>query len=787
MIRTASDGPADRRPDPSPIADAIAGWLGKAIYEAPVGIVVVDRVTGLIQHANAAACELVGYAASELVALPVTDLIHPDDRRRAVQARAPGADGTPGYGQLDLDLKLVRRDGSVVWARVLSEPVMSSPGGLDVGVVMVVDVTDRRQAEEALRAREARYRGLLEALPDGVMRLGIDGVVREQKQPRDWPTYLSDEEQAGRSLSDLVPPGIAARIHAAAIEAIEGGMTTTVEVEVPFPDGSSRWYDTKIARCGPDEAVSIARDITDRRRSERELQRLERYSRALAQNALEIVVVTDANAMVREVVGSLESTLGYAPDDVIGTLALTYFHPSELPQSSRSFADLLGGRGRSVSWEGRLRHRDGTWRWVSATAVNLLDDPDVRGLVANFRDISAHKALEEQFLQAQKMEALGRLAGGIAHDVNNILTVINGYADLVRLSAEPGSELADAVGEILAAGGRAASLIDRLLESSRRRPIEPVVIDVAAQLTEILGLLRRVITPNVTLDVSFPGDLGRIKVDAGHLEQILLNLVTNACDAMPDGGPLTITASAVQVAPFGRSRQGHVAVEPGRYVMIDAVDAGVGMHPAVAARIFEPFFTTKTRGRGTGLGLSTVYGIVHQNRGTIRVLTEPGSGTTMRVYLPLVDDASPEPGPSPDPGRSESGGGHETVLVVEDDDEVRTLAVLALEHHGYRVVAASDAIEAMRVLEAGEPKVDAVLADLMLPGPTGLRLADLLEAQRPELAVVLMSGYGDDADPTSQWLGLRRGHGRRFVSKPFGVQQLATAIRSALDAPGSDL
>ncbi len=238
------------------------------------------------------------------------------------------------------------------------------------------------------------------------------------------------------------------------------------------------------------------------------------------------------------------------------------------------------------------------------------------------------------------------------------------------------------------------------------------------------------------------------------------------------------------MAASGRSRREHVGFEPGRYSVIDATDTGIGMHPALVARIFEPFFTTKTRGRGTGLGLSTVYGIVHQNGGQIRVTSEPRRGTTMRVYLPLVDEAASLPRHPSGTAAPRAGLGHEAVLVVEDDDEVRTLAMLALQHHGYEVLQASNAVEALSILSHPGSRVDVVLADVMLPGPSGQRLADLLEMERPEMPVVLMSGFGDDADPTAGWLGIRAGwsSGRRFVGKPFGVQQLATAIRGALDA-----
>ena len=386
-------------------------------------------------------------------------------------------------------------------------------------------------------------------------------------------------------------------------------------------------------------------------------------------------------------------------------------------------------------------------------------------------------ALEEQFRQSQKMEAIGQLAGGIAHDFNNLLTVIKGYSELALVQLRAGNPLKDNIEEIKRASERAAELTRQLLAFSRRQVMELKVINLGTVLQNLEKMLRRVIGENIELIIKWEDDLGRVKVDPGQIEQVILNLVVNAKDAMPDGGSLRIEITHAELDE-GYARK-HVAVRPGRHVMLSVSDTGYGMTPEVQERVFDPFFTTKEK--GTGLGLSTVYGIVKQSGGNIWVYSELGHGTVFKIYLPEVDE--PADGMGERSKGEEVPGGKETILLVEDEAAVLELTAQMLKNRGYRVLEAQNGADAILGCKGYRGLIDLMVTDVVMPGMSGRELAGHLASVRPEMRVLYMSGYTDDA---IIHYGILE-EGVNFIQKPFSIGKLARKVREVLDKDSRSL
>ncbi|HVH08772.1 MAG TPA: ATP-binding protein, partial [Gemmatimonadales bacterium] len=398
----------------------------------------------------------------------------------------------------------------------------------------------------------------------------------------------------------------------------------------------------------------------------------------------------------------------------------------------------------------------------------------VTGILALVEDVTGVKRLEQQFFQAQKMEAVGRLAGGVAHDFNNLLTAILGSTELLREmipTDHPGREEAE---ETRKAALRAADLTRQLLAFSRQQVLAPRVLSLNDVVVDMDRMLRRLIGEDIDLRTVLAGDLGAVRADPGQLEQVIVNLAVNARDAMPTGGKLTIeTANTALDEAYAAARP---VVAAGRYVMLAVSDTGAGMDEATKARLFEPFFTTKPKGKGTGLGLATVYGIVKQSGGYISVYSEPGRGATFKVYLPRVDAAVEPVEAAPAAGGSLRGS--ETVLVVEDQGEVRSLTRRVLEARGYQVLVAASGQEAMRLAEERPGAIDLLLTDVIMPGMSGRGLGLLLAAAHPAMKVLYVSGYADESIVHQGMLE----PGVWFLQKPFTPEALARKVREVLES-----
>jgi PAS domain S-box-containing protein len=520
-------------------------------------------------------------------------------------------------------------------------------------------------------------------------------------------------------------------------------------------------------------AVSLARDVTVQRRAQQELLDSHSLLHAVVEGTSDAIFVKDLAGRYLMMNSAGARLLGKTIDEVIGQYDRELF--------TQDTTGAILENDRQVLAEGRSSTREETITAAGVTRTYLTTKAPLRdangsviGLIGVSRDISEFKRLEEQLRQAQKMEAVGRLAGGVAHDFNNLLTVINGCSEMILSDLTASHPNRGLVTEIRKAGERAANLTRQLLAFSRKQVLQPRVVSLSSLLADLDKLLRPMIGEDVELTLVADPRLGLAKVDPGQFEHAIVNLAVNARDAMPQGGRLTIETRNAELDEAYAER--HPEVRPGRYVRVSVIDSGHGMDAATKSRIFDPFFTTKEPGRGTGLGLAMVYGFVKQSEGHIEVYSEPGSGTTFNVYLPRAEGKVPAERAAAE--HTNVAEGDETVLLVEDEDAVRSLARRVLRSCGYTVLEAHNGDQALLVAQGHQARIHLLLTDLVMPRMSGRELADLLLEARPEVRVLFMSGYTDEAV-------LRHGVQEAnvaFLQKPFSPATLARKVRDVLDS-----
>jgi two-component system, cell cycle sensor histidine kinase and response regulator CckA len=515
-----------------------------------------------------------------------------------------------------------------------------------------------------------------------------------------------------------------------------------------------------------------------------ELREAQSRFRKLSESGIIGINIADIHGNILESNDAYLKMIGYSREELLqGAVRWADLTPPEFhPQAEMATAQLKAC-GVATPWETETFRKDGSRVWM-LVGVAMLEYPRCIAFTADLtarKEAEAGRAraeetlrqTEEQFRQAQKMEAVGRLAGGVAHDFNNVLSVILSYSELMLATIEPENPMREDLEEIKKAGHRAAALTRQLLLFSRQQVVDPKVLDLDVLLAGMEKMLRRLVGEDVDLDLRPRPSLGKVRADPGSIEQVVMNLVVNARDAMPTGGKLTIeTANATLDEAYAKE---HLGVKPGPHVMLAVSDTGTGMDRETQARIFEPFFTTKEKGKGTGLGLSTVFGIVQQSGGSVWVYSEPGQGTSFKVYLPLAFGEVAEVRP---PVALTTLRGSETILLVEDEAQVRAVARGILERQGYVVIEAANGAEALRSCEEHGGAIDLLLTDVVMPEMSGPELARHLEAERPLMKILCMSGYTDDAVVRHGALGA----GIAFIQKPFTPDTLARKVREVLDA-----
>jgi PAS domain S-box-containing protein len=515
----------------------------------------------------------------------------------------------------------------------------------------------------------------------------------------------------------------------------------------------------------------LRREIADREATEQALRCSEERYRTLVESSFDGIFVQRAGKIAFANT-RLAEMLGYERDEIEGRDYFCIYYPEERQLIYDRAAAPLQLEPPPLQYEVRLQRKDGSALEVEMNARIATFEGDVATQIC-VRDITERKRLEQQLLQAQRLEGIGRLAGGVAHDFNNLLTAIIGYSDILLIKTSDGDPFRDKIQQINRAAERAAQLTAQLLAFSRKQVLEVKVLDLNHVVRDFEKILHRVVGEDIELFTHLHPDLGKVRADPSRIEQILMNLAVNARDAMPDGGKLTIETSNMFLdEPYA---QRHPEVQPGPHVMVAVSDSGNGMDAGTLSRIFDPFFTTKEKGKGTGLGLSTLYGIVKQHQGHISVYSEPGQGTVFKVYLPLVSE-SVELVPQ-DAEAFRKPTGHETVLVVEDDKIVRDLACEFLQELGYSVISAESPGQAIEISSRYPGSIDLLLTDVVMPGMDGPRLYRQLSPSRPAMRVLFMSGYSENLIATHGVLN----PGIHFIPKPFTMNSLASKVRETLD------
>jgi two-component system, cell cycle sensor histidine kinase and response regulator CckA len=629
-------------------------------------------------------------------------------------------------------------------------------------------------SNQALRRSETRYRALVDQAPIGVLQttpddrfLAVNAAFADMlgyESPADVMQLKVSDTYASPSDRDLMIEAFA-----------RAGRVSGLEIQRRKKDGTLIWVRSD-GRAVSDSDGTVQRfeifvtDIQAQRESAEALKASTERYHALMEHGKDAIFVNDVNGIVEEVNRAAEQLVGATRDQIVGRNFLETLPAEDREQVLGEFRETLE-HGHSLELrQVRIQRPDGTIvpAEVTASVVEIGGKPFV---VGHLRDVSERNAMAEQLRVAQKMEAVGQLAGGVAHDFNNLLTAILGYSQLLAPELAGNPDQFSAIEEIRKAGERAAGLTRQLLAFSRKQMLELRVLDLNEVVRHIHEMLTRLIGEDIEIVMNLAPSLGCVRADAGQIEQVIVNLAVNARDAMPRGGQISLETANVELDET--YSQSHVPVLPGSHVMLAVSDTGIGMNEAIRERIFEPFFTTKEKGHGTGLGLSTVYGIVKQSGGYIWVYTEPGKGTTFKVYFPRVHVPPDVSAVVEHPSLPSTGD--ETILLVEDEDSVRRLARKTLEARGYRVLEAANGGEAVE-LAAREP-VHLLLTDMVLPGMGGGEIAARVREIHPRAKVLYTSGYTDD-------IIVRRGmmeHGSAFLEKPFTPALLARKVREVLD------
>ncbi|GAC1627821.1 MAG: hypothetical protein PVS2B2_24850 [Candidatus Acidiferrum sp.] len=587
--------------------------------------------------------------------------------------------------------------------------------------------------------------------------------------------FQSPAKLLGNNWRKVFPPSEVERLINEIRQSIERTGRWSGQTLIPRSGAEAFPMELAITALPEGGTVTVSRDVTERRRAEQARAETEAKYRLLVEQVAAITYMAELGMQGRWIYVSpqIEPMLGFTPEEwlTISTKWVERIPAEDLPiVEAAEIAAVEGGRFQA---EYRLTRKDGKIIWVSDTAVTVRGSdshPVMEGIIV---DITERKQLETQLQQSRKMEAVGRLAGGIAHDFNNLLTIIKGYTELAmnRTAAYP--EIRADIERIENASERAAALVRQLLAFSRKQVLQPKTLDLNSIALNLDKLLRRLMDENIEMITRVDENLGAIKADPAQIEQVIMNLVVNARDAMPKGGRLTLETCNTELDAAYASD--HVSVRPGRYVMLAVSDTGMGMDKETVAHIFEPFYTTKESGRGTGLGLSTVYGIVKQSGGYIWVYSEPGQGSTFKVYLPRVDEVAS--GESVEKRSKDSRRGTETILLVEDEEGVRELAKTVLSAHGYEVLVAGRPDDAISMLQNHKKKIQLLLTDVIMPSMSGRELARRVAAVRPQIKVLFMSGYTDNVISSGGMLE----EGISFLQKPFTPTGLIQKVREVLN------
>jgi PAS domain S-box-containing protein len=768
--------------------------------------------------ANNAFCRLTGYSREEILGRNCRFLQGPETSQEAVQ-QIHNAVSTAQ--PLEIDIRNHRKDGEPFWNRLLMAPVFDGNGALAYFFASQVDVTlererlqglethnaalmaevaDRKRAAQEskalLAASEAKFRAITDSIDQMVWSTRPDGFHDFYNQR--WYDYtgVPPGSTDGTAWNGMFHADDQARAWARWQHSLATGELYEIEYRLRHRTGIYRWVlgravpmrgeDGQIERwfgtCTDIQDIVEARELLARTREdlEHDIAARTRERDRTWNNSQDLLAVLDENGIFRAVNPAWTHILGWRQEELVGLHHLTLTHPDDHQASEKMRISAVSTR--LPNHESRLKHRNGSYRWIAWVATSESDFVYASGrhITAEKEAAGALARTEDQLRQAQKMEAVGQLTGGIAHDFNNLLAGITGSLDLLqrRLAAGRTDGVERYAAAAITSAQRAAALTQRLLAFARRQPLDPKQVDANRLVANMEELIRRTIGPSITLEMVLSASLWPTICDPHQLDSAILNLAINARDAMPQGGRLTIETANAFLDDAYASSQGD-EVKPGQYIAVSVTDTGTGMSPDIIAKAFDPFFTTKPTGQGTGLGLSMVYGFIKQSEGHVRIYSEPGQGTTFKLYLPRhrglsMEDAGPL---NPETGTAFRAEAGETVLVVDDEPTVRMLVIETLQDLGYAAIEATDGLSGLKILQS-DARIDLLITDVGLPGLNGRQMAEAARTTRPDLKILFMTGYAHNA-------AIGNGNvlepGMEIMSKPFALEDLAKKIRNMIE------
>jgi len=732
----------------------------------PVGVgLLVDRV---IKETNDQFCEMLGYAREELLEQSTRKCYLSQEDYDAVGKIYKSKEER---GSHQIETRFLRKDGRVIDVLISLAPM--NPQDLSAGYAFaVIDITESKRMETELLRSQEKMKSILRLQPVGVGMV-VDRVFKEVNKHYCEIVGYSREELLGRNTSFLY----AAQEDYEAVGRFHGYVrehgSGTMETRHRRKDG--RMIDLLLSFAPVDRNdyskghIFAALDITERKRAEQRL----RFLASTVEQATESVIIRDTEGLIQYVNPAFEASSGYSADEVIGR----NMHFMEFTVESQTLLkEIIGTTREGKVWSGRVQSlcKNGDILTEDITVTPIRDEKgEIVSYVTLKKDVTRELDLEDQLRVSQKLEAVGLLAGGVAHDLNNLLTPILGYSEMLLLEEKLSQAAQRDIQEIVNAGGRARDLVGQLMAFGRKQTLQVKALDMNEVISNMGKLLRRTLRENIRIEMQLSASVRAVRADRSQVEQVLMNLAVNAQDAMPEGGKLSIETRDDELdADYANH---HTGVTPGRYVMLSVSDTGMGMPPEIKARIFDPFFTTKPIGQGTGLGLATVYGIVKQHGGHVWVYSEPGHGSTFKVYLPAIElEPTESEGAA---AQVEAPGGNETLLVAEDDPNVRDLACTMLSGLGYKVLSGKTVSECLELAANYPDRIDILLTDVIMPNMSGRELYSRLQQARPGLRVLYMSGYAANLIADRGVLG----EDICFIQKPFTRMNLARKVRECLN------
>jgi two-component system, cell cycle sensor histidine kinase and response regulator CckA len=788
----------------------------QTIFDSVPAIVLFKNTQNKILRANRYAEHFVGLTSAQMVGKSCEELHAGDPEAFYKEDQEVIRTGKPKLGSIE---PLMLPSGKKRWLQADRIPYRDCDGNITAIIVFAVDITDLKNAQDELERRERMLRNFYEGSEDAIFMQDLNGTVLDANPAGCRLHGTSREELIGRSILDLVAPERREEWGERVPQLIAGEQTemesasyTSDHRAIPVSIRAMR-----IEHDGRPALLLQVRDISERKRTEEALHRAQaqlekrvaertidllranellrreiaeraqaeqalrqseaRFSKAFRASPVSMGITTLGEGRFIDVNDIFLTTFGFAREEVVGQSAIElglWLDPSERARLVAKLHEQQHVRNvecRFVTKSGEIRHA-----LVSVEIIELGKQPHLLFIT---HDVTERLSLEAQLRHSQKMEAVGQLAAGVAHDFNNILTIIQGHANLLLATSIRYPELVDPLGQISGAVDRAANLTRQLLTFSRKQVLQPKLLDISEVVGNATKMLNRLLGENIELQFSYSPSLPPVLADVGMMEQMIINLAVNARDAMPRGGQLTISTGLREIGPDDLLNLPSARPEarPGQFICLAVSDVGCGMDDTTLGRLFEPFFTTKEIGKGTGLGLATVYGIVTQHQGWIEVSSAPGQGTTFSVFLPAVPRQEPEPSPPAKP--LEVRGGTETILVVEDEPALRLLVRNVLKRYGYRVLDAAHGKEALTVWKEHSSEINLLLTDMMMPeGISGIELAEMLREENPGLKVIYSSGYSIELlEPNREMT-----EGVNFVAKPFHPTALAQTVRNCLDS-----